>query len=184
MSELGNPLRAMVLHYSSSCLNCYLTVKQAIALFLGMKTGLRRTSEIAGLVNLLRNWAACVHHSNNAQHTQLSFPFTHHSLPHSLTHSLNSTYPPNPTSPLPHSIMPSSTTKKMRTKRPDTRPNEKERRKIGKQIEDQRKIEEIRVTRKRKSEHVERVVQRAPEVKQSLPENEKVRVCVRECVCE
>ena len=80
--------------------------------------------------------------------------------------------------------MPSSTTKKMRTKRPDTRPNEKERRKIGKQIEDQRKIEEIRVTRKRKSEHVERVVQRAPEVKQSLPENEKVRVCERECVCE
>jgi hypothetical protein len=78
--------------------------------------------------------------------------------------------------------MPSSTTKKMRTKRPDTRPNEKERRKIGKQIEDQRKIEEIRVTRKRKSEHVERVVQRAPEVKQSLPENEKVRVCERVCV--
>jgi hypothetical protein len=72
--------------------------------------------------------------------------------------------------------MPSTTTKKMRTKRPDTRPNEKERRKIGKKIEAQKVVQELRVTRKRKSDHVERVVERAPEVKKCLPENEKVEL--------
>lgn len=71
-------------------------------------------------------------------------------------------------------IMVCTTTKKMRTKRPDTRPNEKERRKIGKKIEAMKVVQDLRVTKKRKSEHVERVVERAQEVKQSLPENEKV----------
>mmetsp|Transcript_24779 Transcript_24779/g.41922 ORF Transcript_24779/g.41922 Transcript_24779/m.41922 type:complete len:131 (+) Transcript_24779:75-467(+) len=75
--------------------------------------------------------------------------------------------------------MPSTTTKKMRTKRPDTRPNANERRKIGKKMEAQKAIQDLRVTRKRKSEHVERVVERAPEVKQSLPENEKILRALR-----
>lgn len=72
--------------------------------------------------------------------------------------------------------MVSTTTKKMRTKRPDTRPNEKERRKISKKIEDQKVIQQLRVTKKRKSEHVERVVERAPPIKKILPENEKVKI--------
>lgn len=80
--------------------------------------------------------------------------------------------------------MVSTTTKKMRTKRPDTRPNEKERRKIGKKIEDQKVVQQLRVTRKRKSDHVERVVERAPEVKQSIPENEKVSLLLYECLIE
>ena len=71
--------------------------------------------------------------------------------------------------------MPSTTTKKMRTKRPDTRPNGDERSKISKKVHSKQVIQELRVTRKRKSEHVERVVDNtASQLKKNLPENEKV----------
>ena len=52
--------------------------------------------------------------------------------------------------------MPHTTTKNTRTKRVDTRPNEKQRRKLSRQIEDAKTIQEIRVTKKRKCEYKER----------------------------
>ena len=48
----------------------------------------------------------------------------------------------------------------MRAKRPDTRPNEKQRRKISAKAESEKTIQDLRVTRKRKSEHLERIVDR------------------------
>lgn len=46
----------------------------------------------------------------------------------------------------------------MRNNRPDTRPNEKKRRAISKQVEDQKTIQDLRVTRKKKAERAEREV--------------------------
>jgi uncharacterized membrane protein YgaE (UPF0421/DUF939 family) len=56
--------------------------------------------------------------------------------------------------------MPHTTTKVMRLKRPDTRPNEKERRKLSRKIEDVKTIQDIRITKKLKRS--EREVQRLP----------------------
>lgn len=53
--------------------------------------------------------------------------------------------------------MPHTTTKTMRTKRVDTRPNEKQRRKLSRKIEDDKAITDIRVTKKRKCDYKERV---------------------------
>jgi uncharacterized protein with WD repeat len=50
----------------------------------------------------------------------------------------------------------------MRLKRPDTRPNEKERRKLSRKIEDDKTIQDIRITKKMKVEKKEREVQRLP----------------------
>jgi hypothetical protein len=45
----------------------------------------------------------------------------------------------------------------MRTKRDDTRPNEKQRRKLMRKIEDDKVITDIRVTKKRRCDYKERV---------------------------
>jgi len=58
--------------------------------------------------------------------------------------------------------MPHSTTKTMRSKRPDTRPNGAQRRKIQKKLEAAKDIQDLRVTRKRKGETLERVAQILP----------------------
>mmetsp|Transcript_9044 Transcript_9044/g.13590 ORF Transcript_9044/g.13590 Transcript_9044/m.13590 type:complete len:123 (-) Transcript_9044:91-459(-) len=71
--------------------------------------------------------------------------------------------------------MPHTTTKNLRTKRPDTRPNEKQRRKLSRKIEESKTIQDIRVTRKRKFERKERVVTSEPQLNQStLTEDDKV----------
>lgn len=67
--------------------------------------------------------------------------------------------------------MPHTTTKVMRTKRPDTRPNEKERRKLSRKIEDDKIIQDLRVTKKLKTERKEREVNSLPQV---LSKQEKV----------
>ena len=54
--------------------------------------------------------------------------------------------------------MPHTTTLNARTKRPDTRPNEKRRRKKNSKIEDGKTIQDLRVTRKQKGERKEREV--------------------------
>lgn len=54
--------------------------------------------------------------------------------------------------------MPPTTTKKARINRPDTRPNEKLRRKLSKQVEDAKTVRDIRVTSKKGSEKKEREV--------------------------
>ena len=61
--------------------------------------------------------------------------------------------------------MPHTTTKSLRTKRVDTRPNAEQRKRMQRQIEDAKSIEEIRVTKKRKAEHVERDVAASKMVK-------------------
>lgn len=48
--------------------------------------------------------------------------------------------------------MPHTTTKTMRSKRPDTRPNGKQRLKIARKIEAEKVIQDLRVTRKQKGE--------------------------------
>jgi hypothetical protein len=60
----------------------------------------------------------------------------------------------------------------MRLKRPDTRPNEKERRKLSRKIEDVKTIQDIRITKKLK--RTEREVQRLP-MKNETNIQEKVR---------
>jgi uncharacterized protein with WD repeat len=50
----------------------------------------------------------------------------------------------------------------MRLKRPDTRPNEKERRKLSRKIEDEKSIQDIRTTKRLKVDKKEREVQRLP----------------------
>lgn len=54
--------------------------------------------------------------------------------------------------------MPHTTTKNARTKRVDTRPNEKRRRKKNQSVEDAKAIQDLRVTRKQKHERKERDV--------------------------
>jgi uncharacterized protein with WD repeat len=71
--------------------------------------------------------------------------------------------------------MPHTTTKIMRSKRPDTRPNGEMRKRIAKRIEEGKTIQDIRVTRKRKGEIKEREVQMLPLKKlDTKSENEKV----------
>ena len=55
--------------------------------------------------------------------------------------------------------MPHTTTKNLRTKRPDTRPNEKLRRKLKGELEKGKSIQDLRVTRVQKSEKKERLAQ-------------------------
>lgn len=74
--------------------------------------------------------------------------------------------------------MPHTTTKTSRTKRADTRPNEKIRRKLKRQIEDEKTIQDIRVTKKSKAERKEREVQRTPLADtNSASKEDKVRRC-------
>jgi uncharacterized protein with WD repeat len=68
--------------------------------------------------------------------------------------------------------MPHTTTKVQRLKRVDTRPNEKIRRKLQKQIEDAKVIKELRITSVQKGEKKERVAQATPLA--TLSKKEKV----------
>ena len=72
--------------------------------------------------------------------------------------------------------MPHTTTKTSRTKRADTRPNEKIRRKLKRQIEDEKTIQDIRVTKKSKAERKEREVQRTP-LADLNPASKEEKVC-------
>ena len=58
--------------------------------------------------------------------------------------------------------MPHTTTKTMRSKRPDTRPNGKQRMKIARKIEAEKSIQDLRVTRKQKGEKKDRNAQILP----------------------
>jgi hypothetical protein len=71
--------------------------------------------------------------------------------------------------------MPHSTTKKMRIKRPDTRPNEKERRKLKRKLEEDKSIQDIRVTRKLKTERQERELPPTEDISKRLSTDEKVK---------
>lgn len=73
--------------------------------------------------------------------------------------------------------MPHTTTKVQRTKRIDTRPNEKVRRKLQKKLEDSKLIQNIRVTSVQKHEKKVRVAQVTP--LSSLSKNEKVLRALR-----
>lgn len=64
----------------------------------------------------------------------------------------------------------------MRNKRPDTRPNEKERRKLSRKFEEEKTIQDIRVTKKLKADRKEREVQRLP-MKDEITAQEKVIPC-------
>ena len=68
----------------------------------------------------------------------------------------------------------STTTGKKRTNRPDVRPNEKLRRKISREIEDDKTIQELRVTKKQKSERKERLVPVQPMKKNPKEVGDKV----------
>ena len=68
--------------------------------------------------------------------------------------------------------MPHTTTKNQRTKRLDTRPNEKQRRKLSRQIEDEKTIQDIRVTKKQRSEMKERGL--PEDIPPEKSDNEKV----------
>ena len=72
--------------------------------------------------------------------------------------------------------MPHTTTKSTRVKRVDTRPNEKVRRKLKRAIEDEKTVQEIRVTKKSREERKEREVQRTPLAKPSSKEDKVVHV--------
>mgnify|MGYP003710074723 CR=1 FL=1 len=58
--------------------------------------------------------------------------------------------------------MPHTTTKVQRIKRVDTRPNEKVRRRLQKEIEDKKTIQNLRITSVQKNEKKERVAQLTP----------------------
>jgi uncharacterized protein with WD repeat len=73
--------------------------------------------------------------------------------------------------------MPHTTTKAHRTKRIDTRPNEKVRRKLQKQIEDNKTIQNLRVTSVQRAERKERIAQTTPLSK--LSKNEKILRALR-----
>lgn len=73
--------------------------------------------------------------------------------------------------------MPHTTTKAHRTKRIDTRPNEKVRRKLQKQIEDNKTIQNMRVTSVQRAERKERIAQTTPLSK--LSKNEKILRALR-----
>ena len=53
--------------------------------------------------------------------------------------------------------MPHTTTKNLRLKRPDTRPNEKQRRKLKRKVDDSQIIQDLRVTCKQKGEKKQRI---------------------------
>ena len=73
--------------------------------------------------------------------------------------------------------MPHTTTKVQRLKRPDFRPNEKVRRKMQKQIEDAKTIQDLRITSVQKGAKKQRVAQVTP--LQTLNKNEKVMRALR-----
>jgi hypothetical protein len=58
--------------------------------------------------------------------------------------------------------MPHTTTKNLREKRPDTRPNGKLRRSLKRKLEDAKSIQELRVTRVQRNEKIERISQPTP----------------------
>lgn len=66
--------------------------------------------------------------------------------------------------------MPHTTTKNKRSKRVDTRPNEKTRRKLIRKIEDSKSIQDLRVTKVRNVDRKERVAQYTPMAKLSKKE--------------
>ena len=68
--------------------------------------------------------------------------------------------------------MPHTTTKNARSKRIDTRPNEKQRRKQRKMIEDKKSIQDLRVTKVQKDFKKERLAQ--PTKLANLSKNEKL----------
>jgi uncharacterized protein with WD repeat len=74
-------------------------------------------------------------------------------------------------------VMPHTTTKAHRSKRPDYRPNEKVRRALQKKIEDSKTIQNIRVTSVQKREKKERVAQ--PTQLSTLSKNEKILRALR-----
>ena len=73
--------------------------------------------------------------------------------------------------------MPHTTTKVQRIKRTDTRPNEKMRRKMQKQIEDAKSIQDLRITSVQKGAKKQRVAQITP--LKTLNKNEKVLRALR-----
>jgi len=73
--------------------------------------------------------------------------------------------------------MPHTTTKVQRLKRPDFRPNEKVRRKMQKQLEDAKTIQDLRITSVQKGAKKQRVAQVTP--LQTLNKNEKVMRALR-----
>lgn len=73
--------------------------------------------------------------------------------------------------------MPHTTTKSHRSKRPDFRPNEKVRRKLQKQVEDSKKIQNLRITSVQKHEKKERIAQVTPLT--TLSKDEKVLRALR-----
>jgi uncharacterized protein with WD repeat len=69
--------------------------------------------------------------------------------------------------------MPHTTTLKTRSKRPDTRPNEKLRRKLKGKIEDEKSIQDLRVTRIQKKDRKEREAQHTELKERILSKEEK-----------
>lgn len=63
----------------------------------------------------------------------------------------------------------------MRIKRPDTRPNEKERRKLSRQREEEKTIQDLRITKKQKTEKKEREVMPLEQNISNKTKEEKVR---------
>lgn len=68
--------------------------------------------------------------------------------------------------------MPHTTTKTLRTKRVDTRPNGKERKKLNQKVEESKTIQDIRVTKVQRNEKKERLAQ--PSELITLSKNEKI----------
>lgn len=73
--------------------------------------------------------------------------------------------------------MPHTTTKVQRLKRPDYRPNEKMRRKMQKEVEDAKTIQDLRITSVQKGAKKQRVAQVTP--LRSIGKNEKVLRALR-----
>lgn len=73
--------------------------------------------------------------------------------------------------------MPHTTTKVQRLKRPDYRPNEKMRRKMQKEVEDAKTIQDLRITSVQKGAKKQRVAQVTP--LRTIGKNEKVLRALR-----
>lgn len=73
--------------------------------------------------------------------------------------------------------MPHTTTKVQRLKRPDYRPNEKMRRKLQKEVEDAKTIQDLRITSVQKGAKKQRVAQVTP--LRTIGKNEKVLRALR-----
>ena len=73
--------------------------------------------------------------------------------------------------------MPHTTTKVQRLKRPDYRPNEKMRRKMQKEVEDAKSIQDLRITSVQKGAKKQRVAQVTP--LRTIGKNEKVLRALR-----